>query len=132
MKTLATKIYKKLKSKWAGIGNVSITFINSTLKENRKDIETIMLDLKCSTTGEIIEIDEWVILHDWGVSRNELMIAKFEWNSHEKKFEMSTNELLNTILGYDNCYGIDFNYDLFSTSPRKLTQEEFDKIKDHI
>lgn len=82
-----------------------------------------MLNLNCAETNKMIRAGEVVKLFNWGTQRLVIGYGKYDWDENERAFTLIMNETLNNYFGLDNS-GIDDRYDLFRTSPEKLTKEE--------
>ena len=97
------------------------------MKTNKK---TELLNLICSTSGEVIQVGEIVAIHDWGISSKDIIgYGKFEWEGHERRFKLDYDRDINNILDTPDFSGIEDNYDLFRTTPRKLTDKERELIE---
>lgn len=92
----------------------------------RKDLLTKLLNLNCRDSKEVIEIDETVALFDWGLNTSDNIIGygKYTWDKQSRSIDLEIDRSLSKILMDDfrDCE-VD-RYDLFRTSPRKLTEEE--------
>lgn len=93
-----------------------------------KHIKTQLLNLKCSSCQQTIEEGELVAIHNWGVSNEVINYGRFTWDEHERKFSFESDSFVNIIFDKDKSIDID-SYDLFRTTPRKLTEQELLLIK---
>lgn len=100
------------------------------MKTELVDVASFMLDLKCRNSGESILIGEVVKIHNWGIRSSDEVIGygHFDWDKSERKFEFVPNETLNIIYGISPNSTVDDSYDLFRTTPAKLSKAEFDAL----
>lgn len=94
-----------------------------------KKVLTQLLNLKCSVCQQIIEEGEIVAIHNWGINTSDQVInyGRFVWNDTERKFDFESDEHANIMLDKKSYIEIG-SYDLFRTSPRKLTARELEKL----
>lgn len=92
-----------------------------------KASKTQLLNLKCSVCQQTIEEGELVAIHNWGINTSDRVInyGRFVWNDFERKFDFESDEHANIMLDKKSYIEID-SYDLFRTSPRKLTIRELE------
>lgn len=90
-----------------------------------KKVLTQVLNLKCSVCQQTIEEGELVAIHNWGINTSDQVInyGRFVWDEYERKFNFESDEYVNIMLDKESTIGID-SYDLFRTSPRKLSARE--------
>ena len=87
----------------------------------------IIINLKCSSCQQIIEEGELVDIHNWGV--NEVInYGRRVWIKRKFSFLFIPRNFVNIIFDKDKSIDID-SYDLFRTTPRKLTEQELLLIK---
>lgn len=92
---------------------------------------TELLNLKCAKTGEVIQECEVVRLYDWGMSRRLMGYGHYEWDKYSRSFELKSCNALNNHFGFDRV-SIDDDYDLFRTSPEKLSKKEQKILADNF
>jgi hypothetical protein len=108
---------------------VVIIDLNSYKLSSDKNNKTQLLNLKCSVCQQIIEEGEIVAIHNWGINTSDQVInyGRFVWNDTERKFDFESDKYINVMLDKKSYIEID-SYDLFRTSPRKLTARELEKL----
>jgi len=94
--------------------------------KEKREVEALskLLNVKCSRTGELIEVGEPVKCFDWGGDGAFLGYAKFLWDSSERRFWCCGDSDANQRAGIENFNGIEDNYDAFRAPVEKLTKAE--------
>lgn len=86
---------------------------------------TQLLNLTCTATNKVIEVEEVVKLHNWGVRSGDQVLGygSFVWNESQREFDLIPCRELNDHYELENSLDFD-RYDIFRTSPEKLNKEE--------
>jgi hypothetical protein len=53
---------------------------------NRKQLSEL-LNMKCNNSDKLIEVGEFVEMHNWGAGTGVLGVGSFEYNESERRFE---------------------------------------------
>lgn len=92
--------------------------------KKKQNAINLLLALVCSETSKPIKVGEIVALHNWGANTEVIGYGSFQWNEQERSFSLDYDRMINDALGTPSFHGVEDSYDLFRTSPRKLTARE--------